>query len=406
MTSGRRPEARRGRLIGGVCGAVILLVVAAVVIWIVNGLLAGVPGPMFAAYLEGREGLAVLLCFALPVVVMTIVGAVLTHRVRANSIGPILFGVGIWGGCAMFVVMVPFATGRPDLVDLSYWLGAWTFVPLAFLPVTVGLSLFPDGRPLSPAFKPLVWLGWLVTLLWCVTEATRSTLGDPPTLIPNPYSNTTVFRLTEAATLLGVPVLIGVVVSLVRRFRGSSLTVRQQVKWVAFGGGVEVAILLIVWLLSAARSSVFGGSVIAVAGLSGIVIPLTIGAAILKYRLYDIDHLVSRTISYVTLAAALAAAYGLAVIGLQMLLPTRNDFAVAAATLAAAAIFSPARRRIQASVERRFNRARYDSAQVIDAFGSTLGSMTDGERLMTHLIDTLDRTVAPSAVGVWVRPGP
>jgi hypothetical protein len=378
-------------------------VIAASVVW-VRGFLSGhLPGPIFAAFLEGTSGLIALLSFATPTIAILVVGAVVTFRVPGNAIGPTLLGVGVWTGCALFVVMALFSTQRPDLMALANWLGAWAFVPMIFVPVTVVLLLFPNGQPLTVRFRTLVWLGWVVTVSWSLAEATRPLLGAG-TPVVNPLANPTLSRIADAVTLLGVPVLIGAVISLVRRFRTSGSTVRQQVKWVAFGGGIEVGIFAVVWYLSAASPEVFGVTVVAVAGLTALVTPLAIGAAILRYRLYDIEHLVSRTVSYAGLAVLLAGLYALAVIGIQYMLPARGDFAVAAATLATVAAFSPARRVIQTRVDRHFNRARYDASRVIDSFVSTLGSANEEDRLISHLIDTLERTIAPSSVGVWVRP--
>jgi hypothetical protein len=136
------------------------------------------------------------------------------------------------------------------------------------------------------------------------------------------------------------------------------------------------------------------------------VLPLAIGAAILRYRLYDIDRIVSRTIAYGLLTLLLGGGYAGLVLGLGQLLPNDSSLVVAGATLAVAAVFQPARRRIQQAVDRRFNRRRYDAAQTIQAFSARLRQQVDLDTLSAELLAVVDQTVQPTRVSLWLRPSP
>jgi hypothetical protein len=135
-------------------------------------------------------------------------------------------------------------------------------------------------------------------------------------------------------------------------------------------------------------------------------LPLAIGAAILRYRLYDLDRIISRTLAYALLTILLALGYAAVVLGLGRLLPQSSSLAVAAATLAVAAVFQPARRRIQAAVDRRFNRRRHDAARVIEAFGARLRDQVDLDSLSAELLAVVDQTMQPTQAWLWQRPPP
>ena len=139
-------------------------------------------------------------------------------------------------------------------------------------------------------------------------------------------------------------------------------------------------------------------------GISIALLPLATGAAILRYRLYDIDRIVSRTVAYALLTVLLGLGYAAVVLGLGRLLGQRSSLAVAAATLAVAAVFQPARRRIQRLVDRRFNRRRYDAAHTIEGFAARLRDQVDLTTLTGELLAVVDQTVAPTRASLWLRP--
>jgi hypothetical protein len=139
-------------------------------------------------------------------------------------------------------------------------------------------------------------------------------------------------------------------------------------------------------------------------GVSFAVLPPAIGAAILRYRLYDLDRILSRTLAYGLLTVVLAGGYAAVVLGLGQLLGQDSSLAVAAATLAVAAVFQPARRRVQALVDRRFNRRRHDAAQTIAAFGGHLRDHVDLDTLTAELLSVVDQTMQPTRAALWLRP--
>jgi hypothetical protein len=172
---------------------------------------------------------------------------------------------------------------------------------------------------------------------------------------------------------------------------------------VALGGGLQIAVSLLIWGWATFLPAAFGAEAVALGTLSFLVVPITLGIAILRYRLYDIDRLVSRTVSYAVLIAVLAGLYMGGVIGIQTLFPSSEDLAVAATTLAAAAIFNPLRHRVQDLVDRRFNRSRFDTEFVLEAFAVRISEVTRAESLVSDLTRTLEDTLSPASIGIWIR---
>jgi hypothetical protein len=193
-----------------------------------------------------------------------------------------------------------------------------------------------------------------------------------------------------------------------QRFRRAGQVQRQQLKWFAFVVGGCFASLLAAGALRVVLPIV-SGLLTAVAAAGVLVgIPVAVGLAILRYRLYDIDRLISRALVYATLTAILGLGYGGLVLGLGQLFGRVGErtpsWAVAGATLAVAALFQPARRRVQAVVDRRFNRRRYDAAKTIAAFSTRLRDQIDLDTLSTELLAIVDQTTEPTRVSLWLRP--
>jgi hypothetical protein len=237
---------------------------------------------------------------------------------------------------------------------------------------------------------------------WVTLEATDGTLGVEQTL-PNPYANPGLNRVGNLAAIVLLPVLIGTITSLIVRYRGSSPEVRQQIKWVALGGLIAIVVWLLIWGMAVFRPDDFGTTAAAVGTLAGLVTPVALTVAILRYRLYDIDHLVSRTVSYTVLAVLLAGAYFGGVIGVQTVFPSAEGFAVAGTTLGLAALFNPLRRRLRDAVDRRFNRQRFDAERVIEGFTSRMSNLTTNDTLSIDLTETLEQNLAPASIGIWIR---
>jgi hypothetical protein len=205
-------------------------------------------------------------------------------------------------------------------------------------------------------------------------------------------------QLALAFTTLAVAVCAG---SLVARFRRAQGVERQQLRWVALAAALLVvaAGAALVGLALDATEVVTWAVRAWVAGL-----PLAIGAAVLRYRLYDLDRIISRTLAYGLLTLLLGGGYAAVVLGLGQLLGRDSSLVVAAATLAVAAVFQPARRRIQQAVDRRFNRRRHDAAETIQAFSTHLRDQLDLDTLRAELLAVVDQTMQPTQASLWLRP--
>jgi hypothetical protein len=204
-------------------------------------------------------------------------------------------------------------------------------------------------------------------------------------------------QLALSFTTLAVVVGAG---SLVVRFRRAHGVERQQLRWLAWAAAVAVlgavvalgglavgATALVTWAISSSFA----------------VMPLAIGAAILRYRLYDLDHIISRTLAYGLLTVLLGGGYALVVLWLGQLLGRESPLVVAGATLAVAAVFQPARRRVQAVVDRRFNRRGHDATRIIEAFGARLRNQVDLDTLHTELLAVVNQTMQPTKASLWLR---
>jgi hypothetical protein len=190
--------------------------------------------------------------------------------------------------------------------------------------------------------------------------------------------------------------------SLVVRFRRAGGIERQQLRWVALAAALTVppaAVALFSVVVDTTTTVVVVALGVCMAGL-----PLAIGAAILRYRLYDLDRIISRTLAYGLLTVLLGLGYAGVVLGLGRLLPQGSSLVVAAATLAVAAVVRPARRHIQAAVDRRFNRRRHDAAQTIAAFSGRLHQQIDLDTLTTELLNVVEETMQPTQASLWLRP--
>jgi hypothetical protein len=206
-----------------------------------------------------------------------------------------------------------------------------------------------------------------------------------------------------ALTVTTLAVVVGAA-SLVVRFRRAQGVERQQLRWVAWAAALAVlgAVVALGGLAVGATAMVTWAISVSFA-----VLPLALGAAILRYRLYDLDRIISRTLGYGLLTVLLGGGYAAVVLGLGQLLGGRgSSLVVAAATLAVAAVFQPARRRVQQAVDRRFNRRRHDAAQVIEGFAVRLRDQVDLDALHTELLAVVDQTMQPTQAALWLRQGP
>jgi hypothetical protein len=191
-------------------------------------------------------------------------------------------------------------------------------------------------------------------------------------------------------------------VSLLLRFRRARGLERLQLRWLIWGAAVA-SLALLVAIAGLILSDDVTLLTIAL-GVSAAMFPLATGAAILRYRLYDLDRIISRTLTYALLTILLGLGYAAVVLGLGRLLPEGSSLVVAAATLAVAALFQPVRRRVQALVDRRFNRRRHDAGQTIERFSGRLRQQVDLDSLTAELLGVVDQTMQPTRASLWLRP--
>ncbi len=286
--------------------------------------------------------------------------------------------------------------------------GVW-WIPIDFLALLAGATLifwytFPDGR-FVPGFTRWLALGWIAVSLL-------------PVLIPRvvyPWN----WWLSPLYALVRIAFYCSLALALLYRYRRMSTPVqRQQIKWVVFAatvvvGEVSVASLLVfvlpsyfpaLGLLTQLRQLVVGS----ITPILPVLFPLSIGIALLRYRLWDIDIIINRTLVYGTLTVILAGVYVGLVIGLQALLrgiiSQDSSVAIVISTLAIAALFQPLRHRLQRVIDRRFYRSKYDAARILAAFSSTLRQEVDLDQLREHLVAVVEETMQPAHVSLWLRP--
>ena len=285
--------------------------------------------------------------------------------------------------------------------------GDLSWAPAITLGVTLPALLLPNGHLRSRR--------WWLVVVTSVVGATLAVLAGA--LTPGPLEDMGIdnpFGLTgpaggaaEALALAGVLLhwlsLPPAAVCVVLRFRSSRGVERQQLRWVAAGVAAAVGGLLV---------SLPSGLGLAPNWVSFIVFPallcppVAVAVAVLRYRLYDLDRVVSRTLTYALLTVLLGLGYAAVVLGLGRLLPDSSSLAVAAATLAVVAAFSPLRRRVQGLVDRRFNRRRYDAARTVEAFAVRLRDQVDLDALHGELLAVVTQTMQPTQASLWLRPNP
>ena len=205
----------------------------------------------------------------------------------------------------------------------------------------------------------------------------------------------------ETVVSLTMPGL-GIALAMVRYLTATDPIGRQQLKWLAGGAFVSGTLALMVWFLP---ELVLGDSLLPAGwlGFSGLPLLAGLTVAVLRYRLFDVDRIISRTLAYALLTVLLGGGYAAVVLGCGQLLGRDSSLVVAAATLAVAALFQPARRRVQALVDRRFNRRHYDTAQTIAAFSARLREQVDLDTLSAELLAVAEQTMQPTQVSLWLR---
>ncbi len=379
----------------GVMASAVVLLAAATAF---SELVSGVPEDMRMP----RVAVFAILAFA-----VTVNGAViLWHRPR-NRIGWVLCASGVVG-CAEHLVGSYAAAaifgGVLPLGSAAAWIFSWLETFHLGSLGTFAFLLFPDGRLPSARWRPVAWSAAVGMAAVAVGIALRPE-PVPVIGVPNPLGipelgGATLGLVSLGFVLLALSSLLGAL-SLFLRYRRSSGSERQQIKWVAFAG------VFVVWPVVA--TLVLGVSLdlgAFIASVAAIPLPTAMTIAVIRYRLYDIDLLINRTVVYGATSAAIALTFFVGILALQaplVPLTSGSELTVAASTLISFALFQPIRRRVQDAVDRRFDRARYDAARTLEAFADRLREEVDLDALRGDLLTAVERTMAPAHASVWLR---
>jgi hypothetical protein len=365
--------------------------------------------------IEGSSGVFLSTLFGVAFLTFPTLGALVVSRRPENPIGWIMVGTGVvfgvsgvaeaYGVYALYTDPGSLAGGAN-----AAWLTAWVFIPALFAAPALLFLLFPDGRLPSPRWRPVLWLAVIAPAVAAADAAVSpGRLEDPPFAdVVNPYGLEGADWLVVFSTfgwVGGAAAVGGAAICMILRLRRARGVERQQLKWIATAAALfALACMVAVPTYYAGQDEI--GSAVIFFVLPAI--PLATGLAILRYRLYDIDVVINRTLVYGSVTALLAGAY----LGLVLLfqlafspLTEENSLAVAFSTLAVAALFRPARNRIQALVDRRFYRSRYDAAQTLVSFAARLREEVDLDALRAELTAVVAETMQPAHVSLWLRAG-
>ncbi len=352
-----------------------------------------------------------------------VVGAVIARQRPQAGIGWVFLLIGLMTGMAGLSdagVQASLAAGAPVAWwgVLAAWYSGWFWYPLIMLATTFTFLLFPNGLP-SPRWRPVFWAAVVSTATATVYAALSPTLelDDRPRNeavleVPNPISPDFLAGSAGsqdeggwllAAIWISLACGVAAVASTVWRTWRASGTERLQMRLFAFSIVVVLLVIVVSEVFPAFSDSLLGNATFTLA-LTGI--PVACGVAILRYRLYDIDRIIGRTTTYAIVTGLLLAVYFVVVTLVAQLLPKQSSsFAVAAATLAAAALFRPVHSRVQSFVDRRFNRSRYDAQRTIEAFAGRLRDEVTPDAVTADLLAVLQTTVQPSGAALWLKAG-
>ena len=336
------------------------------------------------------------------------VGALIVLRRPGNIIGPFLVAIGVLWTVLLAGDLVAVAIAESGNDAGASWLAlvfaslvppiVWLFIPL--------LLLFPNSRFESKLARPLLWGSAFLALIAAVMA-----FFSRPTVVPDdqrhshPFLDDGVADSMASASLFmmfGLIMLLVVAAGmLIARIRHSGPVERRQIGW--FGYAAALYFLISLFNVFVDPLGSLEGGFFFVDAIGFILIPLAVGIAIMRYRLYDIDRIVNRTVVYGTVVLLLVGVYAGAVVLLRGFLPDGSDLAVAASTLAVAALFNPIRLRVQRFVDRRFYRARYDAERTIQEFSAHIGNEVDLDQCTDELLSTVNQALKPVTATVWLR---
>jgi hypothetical protein len=404
-------SARAALLAWSLAGLSVVMFVATIALTISSLYVAGATQP------SSTKGTLGDLLLWIPFLAFPIVGALIASKRPTNAIGWICLVAGLFWMLIFLWGSIPSSVSAPVMIDA---LTEWLWVPPVGLLGIYLILLFPDGKLPSRKWRPLAWFSGAVMVLASVAlTLSPGPLPDHPG-VRNPLGLEGYPMLAQV--LPGVIALLPIcilasAVSLIWRYRHSGGEVRQQIKWVAFAAsfvGVMYLSAVVIGFFTPDASlgsgdvSLLGDILLDAVLLSYAGVPIAVGFAVLKYRLYDIDVVINRTLVYGSLTATLVALYFGGIAVLQRVFVTltgqQSTLAVVASTLFIAALFNPLRRRIQSFIDRRFYRKKYDAARTLEAFSVKLREETDLEALNDDLVGVVRETMQPAHVSLWLRP--
>jgi hypothetical protein len=391
------------RLAWAACGIIVALAAARLVLAVVDPESAG---PVTDARVpSGGVALALVECAVLSS--FAVIGALVASRQPRNPIGWFLFATPFFLGLGLLAERVYWSLvlANPEhtaSAEYVLWLSNWTWVPAMFPMFTLVPLLFPTGRPPTPRWRVAGWVAGVTAGVLLLTLAFSPGPIEEYEWVDNPLG---VEGLpTGLLGGIGFAVLLAAsmasIASLAVRFRRSRGLERQQLKWVTFAAGF----LIVVWIVNVAVApSIDDDWAWASLVAALLVLAASVAVAILRYRLYDIDVVINRTLVYGALTATLAGGYVAGVLLLQLVLSPGSDLAIAGSTLAVAALFRPARGRIQAAVDRRFYRRKYDAQRTLESFAGRMRNQVALDAIAVELRAVVAETIQPAHMSLWVR---
>ncbi len=391
----------------------------AIFAWIFFGLILATNLAAIVYYLTRPVGERVSLAqsiFPLVPVLFALVGALITSRQPRNLIGLVMMLPGL--SFAFFLEAVaPYTSGNyppPATHSIAFliilWFSNWNWL-LLVLPVMFIMLLFPTGRLLSPRWKWVVYFGlWIVAVLVILITFSKELAPNTepiPWSVPNPigFLKPGWFDAITGPYLILFPIWILLcAISLFLRFRRARGVEREQIKWLFYAGAIFVVFYMPSFIGNTYYQAENLWNLLLPIGMS--TLPIAIGIAILRYRLYDIDIIIRRTIQYAILTGLLVLAYFGSVILLQNLVENltgeQSPLAVVLSTLAIAALFNPLRSRVQDFIDRRFYRKKYNAEQALAQFATTARDEVDMKKLTTTLLGVVEDTMQPENVSIWI----
>ncbi len=333
-------------------------------------------------------------------VAYAVMGSLVLWRQQDNRIGWLLLGIGVAFATIMGLTWITDSRWGPGpaLIEMTVAL----LSGVAWITFLMMVALFPEGYSTTLHQRWLVRIGLLLLVATSVVTLT-SRAPMPLTQRTSPFAVDRLARVDQvlegpgqaAIALLSLCVLI----SLFVRWRRSVGTLRQQFKWFLFGAAVTI-VTFTIGSTTSAGPSIVGYALWTIGGSA---LPIAIGVAVSRYRLYDIDRVISRTTSYAIVTGLLVATFAVIVAVSSSVLGPKNQLGVAVATLVAAALARPVLRRVQGVVDQRFDRARYDGQRTVDEFGNQLSQEVDVATVRGTLLHTVHASLAPNQLSLWIR---